>query len=285
MGRIVHLRTDRVDLHLLGRVGVEEWEQVGRVLDRRIKSCGLRLPSEDHRHPVMDRLQRLACLRGDDRATADFLTVRRGSGVPQPREPDRFPGLEHNVEGLFYAALFLPLIEPIGHYETATLPECGTEGRHRTDGFCAGVNHPVPNRGVLRPGRDEAPSYLRQIPVSIVPDHNHRPHGRDIVARDPHCRLCRGRPYPEALGDGGQIRCKGEAEASAHESSPGVPLGVVLVYLEVLPVTLDEVPVSVEGQHVLGVLPLGYLIMETAYLKWIIRKCFCLYPGSGPTAP
>jgi hypothetical protein len=134
--------------------------------------------------------------------------------LPQAHEPERLSVLEHDPERLFRAPSLLPLVEAIGRYEAPPLAERDPEGRLSSDGLSTGVNHPVADRRVLRPRRDETPAHLCEIALPVVAHHDHRLHGGDIVAWSD---LLQEPSNPEPLGDGSQVR--GEGESPAHGSA------------------------------------------------------------------
>jgi len=193
MVRPVHPPADRVGPHLLSGVGFEELEQMGGILDRRIEPHRLRLSGQDHRHPVVDRFENLIHLCRDDRAALDLLAVGSGPRLPQPREPERLPAFQHNIEGLLRPPPLLPLVEPVRHHQTAVLAERNPEGGLGRHGFGPGVDHPVADRGILRPRGDEAPAHLGEVTRPIISHDNHGLRGGDVIMWGPGRRLCRGR--------------------------------------------------------------------------------------------
>ena len=52
----------------------------------------------------------------------------------------------------------------------------------------AGVNHPVADTGIFRPGRNQPPQHLLHVPLAVVTNHNHRLRWRDVVPGRCACR-------------------------------------------------------------------------------------------------
>jgi len=217
MGWIVHPCANGVDLHLLGGIRGEEREELRRFLDRRIEPETFGLSGQDHRHAVVDGLQEVVRFGCNDGARADLISFGRNPLVPEPCEPKRLPALENDIHRLLPPTNLLPLIEAVSHHEAPPLAVRDSEGGLHRQRLGAGVDHAIPNDGVLRPRRNEPPLHLDEVSLPVVANHDHSLRGRDVVAwrrRDP---LVCHRVNAEASGDGLEIH--GAGEPTAHLSA------------------------------------------------------------------
>ena len=93
-----------------------------------------------------------------DRARFHDTFVRAFPPVPQSGEGEEPLVTHSDKERLFPALLPLPLIESVGGDEATMPAERIAEGRFFTGCFRTGVDEPIADRRILRPGRDEAPA-------------------------------------------------------------------------------------------------------------------------------
>src|SRR6185437_17056990 len=82
---VVDRRADGTKCGVAGAEPAEQLMQARRGLAG-LEPCGFGVPVEDHRHPVVERRDRVTRRRGEDRAGAELLIVLAVPDRPEPGE-------------------------------------------------------------------------------------------------------------------------------------------------------------------------------------------------------
>src|SRR5512146_499676 len=212
--------TDGDGEHAFRRIRDEKGRQRIRVLERRVEPPGVFPPRKDHRHPVVDRDQDGIRVGRQDRARLDAACARAFPSVPQPGEGEEMPVAHPDVVRLFSALFPLPLVEAAGGDQAPAPFESVAERRLFTCGFGACVDEAVADRGVFRPGRNEAPAEKGKL-ASF--SRRAGAYGSDGLGRgDVVARRQRGEAGDAELPGEDLIRLE-QGEPAAHRQTSAIP--------------------------------------------------------------
>src|SRR5215813_12999523 len=100
--------------------------------------------------------------------------------VPQTRKGERLLALEMNPHRDLALPFFAPLIETVSWNNTAASIDERLEGRQLCQCFGSGVDHPVADRRVCGPMRNQAPMHEPALVSASVSD-NHRSRRRSLL--------------------------------------------------------------------------------------------------------
>ena len=169
----------------------------------------------------------------DGNAVRGFLPTLPQAGEGKERKRLGPAALEPDAIGPLAVRRRLPLVEAVGRHQAAPRAERGTKGRLFRQPLGARVDQPVADRGILGPGRDEAPAQLDELargalclpchlpcpapraPLLGEPHHGHELGGCNVVARGKIGeRSGKAEEVPHRLGR------RGQRVASAHGPHP-----------------------------------------------------------------
>ena len=118
---------------------------------------------QDHRHPVVNRGKQFVRFSCDDGAGADFGSIRTHPMGPEAGKTKRPLRFQTDVIGNPPPPLFFPFIKSIREDKTPPVPERDSETGFIGKCFLARIDHPISDRRVLRPRRDEPPTKHFQL--------------------------------------------------------------------------------------------------------------------------
>src|ERR1039458_9485949 len=105
--------------------------------------------------------------------------------LPQPRKTERLPAFQDDPQRLLTLPELMPLINPVRRDDAPPLLERITKRRLLSQRLGPGIDHPIPNTGILRPGRNQSPPHRLQVPLAVIAHDNDRLRRRNVVPRPP----------------------------------------------------------------------------------------------------
>lgn len=163
VGRTVDDRVDRSLDHRLGRIALQQGQQLDGILDLRIEPAVVRLRRQDHGHPVVQRTHQLVGVGGEQRTRLDHFAFA-APPFPQARDGEESAVAESDVMRQLLFSERFPLEETIGGHQAAAPAKGLAESRLFGRRLRASVDHPAADGRVVGPTGDQPPFDHGQLP-------------------------------------------------------------------------------------------------------------------------